>query len=372
MKKLICLICLLAGILIVLIGAGAKMISDTYAEVSLIQSDYNEPTALISDQLKNAPSYIAEESSEEETIILKEEKRRVTVSVAGDCTLGYGIQQSVWNRFDTVFEKNGYNYFLENVKAIFEGDDLTIVNLEGPLTRSGTPVEKEFVFRGDPEYVKILTSSSVEVVNLANNHTKDYGEAGYRETKEVLQAAGVGFFGEETVFYETIKDMRIGIIGMKGWSSDKWVKDSLKRLIEEAKVQADLIIVMFHWGVEGSNYPVQIQKDLAKYAIDEGVHLVVGSHPHVIQGIETYQNRNIVYSLGNFCFGGNRNPSDKDTFIYQETFELTDLGILSVETQVIPCSISSVKDHNDYRPTPLIGEEKERVQGRIETYSRLQ
>ncbi len=367
MKKLIMLICILGGILIALLTIGIKMINNTYVTAAYtepIETHLEEPALLPVSENNTKVS-----TSVTEPLIQEEEKKIITLSAAGDCTLGYSAQQSTWNRFDVVVKEKGYDYFFENVKSIFEQDDLTIINLEGPLTRLGTAVQKEFVFRGEPEYVNILTGASIEVVNLANNHTRDYGEEGYYETQRVLREAGIGFFGEQTIFYDTLKGIRIGIIGMKGWSSDKWVRDNLRQLMSEAKSNSDLIIVMFHWGVEGSYYPVQIQKDLAKYAIDEGAHLILGSHPHVIQGIENYNERNIVYSMGNFCFGGNRNPSDKDSFIYQETFELTDQGIISIDNQIIPCSISSVKERNDYRPTPLTGEEKHIVEKRLKLYS---
>ena len=299
------------------------------------------------------------------------DKKIITISAAGDCTLGYDYRQSTWNRFDTVAKQKGYAYFLQNVKPIFEKDDLTIINLEGPLTTANTPAKKEFTFKGDPKYVSILTTSSVEAADLANNHTRDYGESGYKETQKVLEKAGIGFFDDNALFYKTIKGIRVAVIGVKGWTSDKQSKDHLTKLITKAKSKSDLIIVMFHWGEERNYYPTQIQNNLAKHAIDAGAHLVLGSHPHVIQGISKYHEKNIVYSMGNFCFGGNRNPSDKDSFIYQETFELTDKGIVSLSNQVIPCSISSVKDHNDYRPTPLIGNEKKRFEDKLAKYSRL-
>lgn len=113
-----------------------------------------------------------------------------------------------------------------------------------------------------------------------------------------------------------------------------------------------------------------MQQDLAKYVIDQGAHLVLGSHPHVIQGIGSYKGANIVYSMGNFCFGANKNPDDKDTFIYRETFVLTKDGIVSEGNEIIPCSISSVSNRNNYQPKVLTGADKERVLKRIEKYSK--
>ncbi len=120
---------------------------------------------------------------------------------------------------------------------------------------------------------------------------------------------------------------------------------------------------------ERSNYPNATQLELGRYAIDQGADLVAGHHPHVIQGIEKYKGRYIVYSLANFCFGGNRNPSDKDTFIFQNAFTFKGKELISVKGKVIPCQVSSVKEVNDYQPTILEGEEKERVLKRILKYS---
>lgn len=309
---------------------------------------------------------IGQKGSYEEEVV----EKRITISAAGDFTLGYYKGQGKGGRFDEVASANGYSYFMKGVKSIFEKDDLTIVNLEGPLTNRGVAAEKEFAIRGLPEYTQILTSGNIEAVNLANNHTYDYQKVGYEDTVSSLKKSNIGYFGEDNTYYATKNDIRVAVIGAKGWSNATSVKENLKKCIGEARTKADLIIVEFHWGIEREHYPNSVQQDLAKYAIDQGAHLILGSHPHVIQGIGSYKGANIVYSMGNFCFGANKNPADKDTFIYQETFILTDDGIQSESSEVIPCSISSVSNKNDYQPTILSGEAKERVLNRLTTYSR--
>ena len=118
------------------------------------------------------------------------------------------------------------------------------------------------------------------------------------------------------------------------------------------------------------NYPTEYQVNLAHSAIDNGADLVLGHHPHVLEGIEVYNGKNIVYSLGNFCFGGNSNPSDKDTMIFQQTFTVQNGELVEDNvTNIIPCSISSDSSYNNYQPTPLEGDEADRVKGRIEEYS---
>lgn len=297
-------------------------------------------------------------------------KKTITISAAGDFTLGYYKGQATGGRFDEVAKANGYSYFMQNVKSVFENDDLTIVNLEGPLTTRGVAAEKEFAIRGLPNYTDILKAGGIETVNLANNHTYDYGNVGYTDTITALNKEQIGYFGEDNIYYTTVNDIKVAILGANGWVSNQSIKNTLKKRIDEAKKQADLIIVEFHWGIERENYPNNTQQDLAKYVIQQGAHLVLGSHPHVIQGIGSYKGANIVYSMGNFCFGANKNPNDKDTFIYQETFALTADGIVSEGYEVIPCRISSSTSRNNYQPTILEGAEKTRVLDRIETYSK--
>ena len=297
-------------------------------------------------------------------------KKTITISAAGDFTLGYYKGQATGGRFDEVANKNGMSYFMNNVKPIFEKDDLTIVNLEGALTTRGSAADKEFAIRGLPAYTEILKAGSIETVNLANNHTYDYGKIGYTDTVSALKKVQIGYFGEDITYYTTVNDIRVAVLGVKGWVSNQSVKNTIKKRMDEAKKQADLIIVEFHWGIERENYPNGTQKELAKYAVDQGAHLILGSHPHVIQGIGNYKGANIVYSMGNFCFGANKNPADKDTFIYQETFALTADGIVSEGSKVIPCRISSTTSRNNYQPTVLEGTEKTRVLGRLEKYSK--
>ena len=175
---------------------------------------------------------------------------------------------------------------------------------------------------------------------------------------------------EETAIYEC-KGVKIGLIGIyvlpDGLGRMQQLKDHIQKVKSEGAV---ITIVNFHWGIEREYYPNDVQKQLAHAAIDNGADLVIGEHPHVIQGIETYNGKKIVYSMGNFCFGGNKNPSDKDSMIFQQTFTIRDGKILSYDDfNVIPCSISSVTNVNDYQPTILEGAEAERVLNKINEIS---
>ena len=211
------------------------------------------------------------------------------------------------------------------------------------------------------DFVNVLTNGSIELVNLANNHTYDYLDIGYSETINTLKNANVNYFGNEN-YYIYIKDgIKVGFGGIfciENRSCTKYIDESIK-YFEENNV--DTIILSFHWGIERSYKQSDTQSFLAHYAIDNGVELVLGHHPHVLQGIELYKNKFIVYSLGNFSFGGNKNPTDKDTMIFNIKFEYVDGVLKERKATVYPTSISSVSNINDYRPTLLIGDEYDRV-----------
>lgn len=310
-----------------------------------------------------------EQQVAEKTTDQDELQQKIVISLAGDCTLGTDESFSYVNSFPYQVKKQNedWGYFFAGVKDIFENDDLTLVNLETTFTTAKKKAKKTFRFKGDPSYVNILKEGSVEMVNIANNHIYDYLQKGFDDTIETLEQAGILYSGEGHIAFFETKGITIASLGYCGWSTS--IKDQVKRDIEDVRAKADLVIASFHWGKERSNYPNEIQKELGRFAIDQGADLVAGHHPHVIQGIEKYQGRYIVYSLGNFCFGGNRNPKDKDTFIFQNEFIFRDGQLKESQCKIIPCRISSVTHVNDYQPTVLEGEEAQRVMNRILKYS---
>lgn len=315
-------------------------------------------------------------------------KGEIIISAAGDCTLGTDPRFSIAGSFNERFRLEGENhaYFFENVLPIFEKDTISFVNFEGTLTEEDKRAEKTYTFKGPAHYAKILTAGNIEVVSLSNNHTYDFLEKGFADTKEALKAENIAFaYSDKTVLF-SVKDGKaaeitektekredevyVGFAAFAVWYDGADVRQNIKKAIESLREDgADLVFVSLHWGLEGEHYPYEVQKNVGHYAIDSGADGVLGHHPHVIQGIETYKGKEIVYSMGNFCFGGNHNPSDKDCFIYKMTFETLDGKLTGKwESEVIPCRISSVTYTNDYKPTPLEGEEKERVLKRMETY----
>lgn len=295
----------------------------------------------------------------------------ITISAAGDCTLGTDENFDQSRSLNAYYDENGPAYFLQSVKPVFEADDLTIVNMEGTLTESTSRMDKTFAFKGPADYTKILTEGSVEAANLANNHSRDYGEQSYTDTIAALDAAGIVNFGYDRTAVMDVNGVKVGLVGTYELAEGMGCEEEMIANIKAVEHQgAQIVIVSFHWGIERENYPDENQVNLAHSAIDHGADLVLGHHPHVLQGIEVYNVKNIVYSLGNFCFGGNSNPSDKDTMIFQQTFTVQNGELVEDNvTNVIPCSLSSESGRNTYQPTPLEGEEKDRVMAKIEEFS---
>ena len=293
----------------------------------------------------------------------------LTLSVVGDCTLGTDETFDYDTSLNAYYENYGADYFLQNVKDIFSTDDLTIANFEGTLTDSDEREDKTFAFKAPASYASILTGGSVEAVNTANNHSHDYGEQSFNDTLAALDDAGIVHFGYDETAVMDVKGIKVGLVGIYELYDHLEREQQLKDNI--AKVKADgaqLIVVIFHWGNETETVPDSNQTTLGRIAIDEGADLVCGHHPHVLQGIETYKGRNIVYSLGNFCFGGNSSPSDMDTMIYQQTFTIDADGVKKDNvTNIIPCSISSAayEGYNNYQPTPEEGDEADRILSKI-------
>lgn len=297
-------------------------------------------------------------------------QRSFTITATGDCTFATDINASRELGFVTYAEKYGNDYFLQNVRSIFEEDDLTLVNFEGTLSDRGERAIKTFAFRGDPSYVNVLADSSVEAANLANNHSLDYGQISLDDTKMYLEEEGILHCrGAEDVCVTDINGIKVGLVGIN------YLNDVMRTELESAiytakNMGAEIVILSIHWGVEKATAPNAEQIEVAHMAIDCGADLVIGTHPHVLQGFEKYKGRYICYSLGNFCFGGNNAPSDMDTAIFRQTFTLNGTELADDDNvQIIPCRISSVNGYNNYQPTPAEGERKAAIETKLTSYT---
>ena len=297
----------------------------------------------------------------------------ITLSAAGDTTLGGDNRWAGYHAFMREFANSGQNHahFLRNVAHIFYESDLSIVNLEGTLTYATEHMDKEFVFRGPPHFAQILTAGHVDAVTISNNHTIDFFQRGYDDTVNALRDVGLTYFGNEFKTIKEVNGIKVGLFGYRIWHDSAENRNRIRAAINDLQNRgAQLIIAYYHWGTEHVNHPEQYQINIGRYSIRNGADLVLGAHPHVIQGIEQYMGRYIVYSLANFSFGGNANPRDQDTFIFQQTFSFEG-GVLQAggDTNIIPLFVSSVRGRNDFTPTVAEGTDAERILGRIERYS---
>ena len=274
-----------------------------------------------------------------------------TLSFAGDCTLG-GMYE--YNGAESSFVSvvgDNYDYPFEYSLPYFGNDDFTMVNLEGVLSDSGSPADKMFRFIGPSRFAKILTAGDIEAVNLANNHTYDFGTEGYNNTMAALDSEGISYLGdEESILYTTDSGLKLGIYTSKFYIDVGAMERDIAALKENG---AEIIIVCFHGGDEGVYRPNYDQTYYLRAAIDAGANIVYGHHSHTLQPVEEYNGGVIYYSLGNFAFGGNGNPRDKDSaIIQQKIIRDSDGNIRLGETVLIPFSISSTDGTNDYRPKP--------------------
>ena len=317
---------------------------------------------------KNLKGVFEYNLSEPEEIIIDEAKI-IKLNAVGDCTIGIDPKFGYSDTFNEAYDKYGASYFFKNMQELFTTDDLTIANLEGTFTDSNEKIEKAFNFKGPKNYVDVLTAGSIEVVNIANNHTYDYGDTGYNDTISTLENAKINYFGYDNYYIFTKDNLKIGLAGFYTNYDNKWQSkiDKAINYFKEQKVNA--IIMSFHWGIEKVYNQNDNQREIARYAIDNGVDLVLGHHPHYVQGIETYKNKYIVYSLGNFVFGGNRNPIDKDTFIFHADLEFKNQTLTNTNVKILPAKLSGVNDKNNYQPIILTGEEKTRVLEKMKKFS---
>lgn len=309
---------------------------------------------------------------------IKSDKTSITISAVGDCTIGtdtnFSYTNSLNNRLKIVKD---YAYFFDGVYEILNNDDLTIANLEGTFTNATVKNPKTYNFKGDKDFVNILVKGSVEAVNVANNHTYDYRQEGYNDTIDVLKDSEIEYFGYENYSIIDINGIIIGLAGISMYGHNACSYNEAIIEIDKAVTYFDgvgvnLKIFSFHWGIEKSLEQNSIQIKLAHYAIDQGVDLILGHHPHVLQGIEKYNGKYIVYSLANFVFGGNSYPYDRDSMIFQIKFNFENKKILDAVITIIPVSItSSDNGYNDYRPKILTGSQKTRVLKKIMKYSNI-
>lgn len=281
----------------------------------------------------------------------------ITLMFAGDVNLSDSFTEVVGQNYSRVFA---------NMNEYREAD-LAMVNLENTFTRSPKVNSgQQLKHKADPEYVKVLTEGGVDLVNLANDRIMDYEEPGLVDTIETLRLAGIHHVGagqdEKEArrpqiievkgkliaylgYYDAdIRAAKEGEAGINARHNDRIAAD-----IALLRDQVDWIVVNYHWGVELSDYPGDWQIDLARLTIDKGADLVVGHHPRVLQGAEIYKGRPIIYSLGNFIFGGN-SASDYESAVLRVSLKQEKMKV-----ELLPVVVK------DYQPQVVGGEKGEEI-----------
>ena len=309
----------------------------------------------------------------------------VTLVAAGDVMLGRSLGDGI--------RAHGADWPWQNVRDVLSAADLTFVNLESPLTTAEGALRKDFVFRGPPEGAKGLAAAGVDIVSLANNHALDYGFRGLQDTWVALNAAGVRYVGSgdavATAYAPTVLErngLRIAFLAYVNTPPDSgtgfdlsayeatadrpgvaWLSPAAVAAdVAAAKRSADIVVVSMHTGDEYQEQVSVLQASAAHSAIEAGAALVLGHHPHVLQGLESYKTGLIAYSLGNFVF-------DFDEVDYAHPDLPSALSaVLEVRLSregVVTCRVVPMVVSDDGRPRPAEREEAERVLGRLRALS---
>ncbi len=289
-----------------------------------------------------------------------------TISLGGNCLLGQLHEWgAVKNSFVDIVKEN-YSYPFSNIKEFFGKDDFTLVNLGNAFTDGSTPTAKQFKFKADPKYAQILKEGSIECVCLANSHTIDYGEKGYKDTIAAVEAKGVKYTdGDTPIVYECPRGLKVGVVSFNEVESGQKLETLVQKAIEQlGGLEADVKIVYMNCGVNSAAEPSQLIMTQARAMVDAGADIIVGSHSKAPHPIEFYNGKVIIYSLANLCYGGHTNPDNKDTAIIQQKVIVSGAGEVKLgDTIIMPCSLSGKTDSNDYCPVLYAegGEEYKRV-----------
>ena len=288
----------------------------------------------------------------------------IRITFLGDCTLG-GESPARYPKlsFDKRIEENGMAFPCRELIRLTGEDDLTVANLEGVLSdHSLTKVQKQYNFIGATSYTEVLTEGSVECVTLANNHSHDYGDQGYKETKEALENAGVCWFGVDApAIWRSDYGLKIGFLGVSGSLSGNRAKAYEAQAAKLQSAGCAAIITVMHAGTEYSYEPPDgYQKQITGYATKVS-DLIIGHHPHVVQGYDVVDGVPVVYSLGNCIFGGNTHPRDFDALVVQAVLHFREGVLEKTDLHFYPISVSSDSHYNNYSPRFLTGEDADRV-----------
>lgn len=261
-------------------------------------------------------------------------------------------------------QRNNFKYPFEETASFLQNADLTIINLEAPLVKNCPVTDTGMIFCGDPRFIEGLTFAGIDIASLANNHSTNWGNEGIDQTVALLSQNGIATTGANNIVYKEVKGTKFSFIAFNGVSPfdlsyiSKIEKTDIENKIKEAKTNSDFIIVLYHWGKEYSPLPAADSIapfdpfEIGRFTIDSGADLVVGNHPHAVQGYEIYKEKPIFYALGNFVF---------DQMWSSETRAGALLKIDLLGNKITSFSFYPVRIDNYAQPKFLEGEEKEAV-----------
>lgn len=303
--------------------------------------------------------------------------KRLRITFAGDVTLG--SEERLWQEETSLVHTalaQGDDYFFANVKPLFDADDLTVVNLEGVLSDSGEGehTDKTYRFRGPSVFASILTAGGIEMVSMANNHTMDYGERGYQDTLDALDEEGIAHFGGRSVRLWEKDGVKLAFLGLS-YTDDcreerAWFAREIARLKEEEGASA--VIFTYHGGQEYGEARTKKQEEIAHLVVDAGADLVIMHHAHVVQGMSVLNNRSVLYSLGNFCFGGNKNVRAMESLAAVAELTFSDDGTyIGQQIELYPANISGTEGKNNYQPRLVTGQAARRAIRRVQADTRF-
>ncbi|RJE89798.1 CapA family protein [Paenibacillus sp. 1011MAR3C5] len=301
------------------------------------------------------------------------ESEQISLSFVGDMMPGEYINR--------ILLEKGYDFPYQNVLFYLSEPDIMAGNLELPITTRGTPIEgTPYVHKGSPDALPAIRDAGFDVLSLANNHAMDQGLEGMHDTMKHLQEAGIGYMGvgnnDAEAFAPYImetKGFKVAYIGVSGvipfthlkadrntpGIAETYETTRTVAAIASAKEEADLVIVMVHWGEDAADKPKNLHRSYAREYIDAGADIVIGSHPHVLQGFENYNGKWIAYSLGNFVYATNPKSPQGDTGVLDAVCNKTGDCTLKFNPMNVIGS----------QPAPLEGEAKQQLLERLSSIS---
>lgn len=358
-----------------MVEIGEKTAADyslSYPADSLAASPSSEPS--VSPSPSPSPSPIPLLSQTDYLALLPTDLTQIVVTAGGDCVLGSEetVRSSPYS-FDSIIAQNGSAWPFSGLSDLFFSDDVTFVNLECVLkdSNSGKAAGRLYNFRGPAAFTEILTLGGIDLCNIANNHYIDYGASGKRETRAALSAAGIPYSGYGYTWIYEKDGVKIGFGGIRE-TIYKRNKLQIAKDIEALKSQGcAAVIYTCHFGKEYSRQHNELQTEMAYAAIDAGADIVIGHHPHVVQGIEVYKNRPIFYSVGNLVFGGNLSLTEFDALLLRLTLDFSGGEFQGTRVNLIPVLDTGSAPANDFRPVVASGSDKERILQKIQDDSAL-